>query len=125
MTQPVDIEALRALMEKATTGGWKVTPSAGKPIISMPGGGNLFQGYIATWNEADLIVAAVNALPSLLTELEALRAERGRMVEGLQDARAGFEASQVLISALSNGHPSVMIETFIERIDATLKEPSQ
>ncbi|WP_394440130.1 hypothetical protein ACGGKE_03685 [Sphingobium naphthae] len=63
--------------------------------------------------------------PSFLTELEALRAERGRMMEGLQDARAGFEASQVLISALSNGHPSVMIETFIERIDAALKEPSQ
>ncbi|WP_367347538.1 hypothetical protein [Sphingobium yanoikuyae] len=65
------IQELRGLIAKATLGNWKVVPNAGKPIIAMPSGGNLFQGYIATWQEADLIVAAINHLPALLDRLEA------------------------------------------------------
>ncbi|WP_303763739.1 hypothetical protein [Sphingobium yanoikuyae] len=67
-------QELRGLIAKATIGNWKVVPNAGKPIIAMPGGGNLFQGYIATWQEADLIVAAINHLPALLDRLEAAEA---------------------------------------------------
>lgn len=48
---------------------WKVIPCDGKPIIASKRGGNLFQGYIATWQEADLIVAIVNALPDILSAL--------------------------------------------------------
>ncbi len=48
---------------------WKVRPCDGKPIIASNRGGNLFQGYIATWQEAELIVAVVNALPDILAAL--------------------------------------------------------
>ena len=63
MTQPVDIEALRALMERA--------PDLDelRNDLSMPATATL-----------------LDALPSLLTELEALRAERGRMENGLKVA---------------------------------------
>lgn len=48
---------------------WRVQPCDGKPTIVGHKSGNLFRGYIGTWQEADLIVAAVNALPRLLAAL--------------------------------------------------------
>lgn len=76
-----DIEAIRTTLEpllKAIghpdlgldwTLPWKVKPCDGKPIIASNRGGNLFRGYIATWQEADLIVGVVNALPDILNTL--------------------------------------------------------
>lgn len=118
MTQPVDIEALRALMERATAGPWDiwrepikdiqdaideamVQVQATDPIIDamvmLNAGGKCpaMTGCGPTSDaNAELIVAAINALPSLLTELEVLQAERGRMVEalkGLLSERCGPE----------------------------------
>lgn len=48
---------------------WRVVPCDGKPIIAGNKSGNLFRGYIATWQEADLIVAVVNALPDMIAAL--------------------------------------------------------
>lgn len=48
---------------------WKVVPCDGKPTIASNRGGNLFRGYIATWQEAELIVAVVNALPDILVAI--------------------------------------------------------
>ena len=69
MTQPVDIEALRALMERAT------------PDLKWPATEELF-----------------SHIPSLLTELEALRAERGRMVEALGVVKRTLEEPQPAIA---------------------------
>ena len=98
MRNPTDIEALRRLMEKATAGPWSiwrepikdiqdaideamVQVQATDPIIDamvlLNAGGKCpaMTGCGPTSDaNAELIVAAVNALPSLLTELEALRA---------------------------------------------------
>ena len=57
MTQPVDIEALRALMERLRA----ANPSDDGPITIED--------------------EAADAIEAMATELEALRAERGRMVE--------------------------------------------
>lgn len=80
---------------------WRVVPSDGKPIIAGARSGNLFRGFIATWPEADLAVAAVNALPALLSELSRrqaaiaakdariaeLEAENARLWEGLEKVK--------------------------------------
>lgn len=46
------------------------------------------------------------------------------LVEALKDARAGFEAAKVLILGLSGSRRSIMMDTFIERIDAALRSAS-
>lgn len=57
---------------------WKVVPCDGKPIIASNRGGNLFRGYIATWQEAELIVAVVNALPDILAALDTSASQQQR-----------------------------------------------
>lgn len=69
MTQPVDIEALRALpalMERLRA----ANPSGDGPITIED--------------------EAADAIEAMAIELEALRAERGRMVEDLEDAALAF-----------------------------------
>ena len=79
---PAEVDALIAeiapLVEKvASPNGWdwmfpiKVVPVDGKPTIASHKGGNLFRGYIATWGEADLLVALANAAPRILAALRA------------------------------------------------------
>jgi hypothetical protein len=77
-----DIPALRALLEKATKGPWgkrnKVGYVLGADCVVAQCGDfadkELVRFNAARWNaDADLIVAAVNALPALLDELEGLR----------------------------------------------------
>lgn len=67
---------LRELLGAATAVPWKVKPVDGKPTIMSDRGGNLFRGYIATWQEADLVVALRNSADTILTQLEALQKER-------------------------------------------------
>jgi len=43
-----------------------------------------------------------------------------RLRMALEEAKRGFEAVQVLLSAMSNGRPSIMVETFMERADEAL-----
>ena len=112
MTQPVDIEALRQLLERATAGPWayrpqehddwgfirttRATEDGWHPVVARANDVSVHEDHDAhraaktdpAEGNARLIVAAVNALPSLLTELEALRAERGRMAEGHREAVA-------------------------------------
>lgn len=104
MTNPIDIDALRQLMEKATAGRWSFEPHGSTTALYSGRGSmrhglrlmNLDDGDSNFSANASLIVAAVNALPSLLTELEALRASRGRMVrpgwdvDGMCDEHGAF-----------------------------------
>lgn len=52
---------------------WSVTGDAGKPVIRGNKSGNLFYGYIATWQEADLLCLMVNSLPAMLAEIHKSR----------------------------------------------------
>lgn len=73
---------------------------------SSPGAFDTPAEAIAAWNRR-------SSPPQNDAGVEGLR-------EALNEARSGFEAVQVLLSAMSNGRPSIMVETFIERIDAAL-----
>ena len=44
----------------------------------------------------------------------------GRYREALEEARRGFDAVQVLMTAMAGGRKSIMVETFAEKIDAAL-----
>lgn len=145
MTQPVDIEALRALMERATAGPWAYRPQehddwgfirtmiatedGWHPVVARANDVSVHEDHDAhraaktdpAEGNARLIVAAVNALPSLLTELEALRAERGRMVEA---ARNLLPYLRWTVGEENPGfHPTM--PSAVAAFEATLKEPSQ
>lgn len=91
MTEPTELVArLRELLAKTDSPNghdwlypWRVVPSDGKPIIASNRGGNLFRGFIGTWDEADLVVEAANTLPALLDLIEAQAAEIAALREAL------------------------------------------
>lgn len=67
---------LRPLIDAAAgPNGWdwmfplRVKPVDGKPTIVSHKGGNLFRGYIGTWQEADFLVALANAAPRIVAAL--------------------------------------------------------
>lgn len=127
MTQPVDIEAMRQLLERATAGPWayrpqehddwgfirttRATEDGWHPVVAIARDVSDHEDHDAhrasktdpAEGNAGLIVAAVNALPSLLTELEALRAERGRMVEALEPFAKYRGSDEYLRSASDDG----------------------
>jgi len=75
-----DTQKLRELLAKATPGPWALNDD---DTISLA------SGEKTAWRQAHrancaLIVAAVNALPELLNEVERLRAEMDRMREALE-----------------------------------------
>jgi len=76
---PIIAEQIEALAVKVLYAlkPWKVVPESGKPIIASETGGNLFRGFIATWPEADLVVALVNNLPAIVTALRQAEAAPG------------------------------------------------
>lgn len=93
MTAPLDLAALRALLDgKATRRPWTLVEDGGVGVAeiatvynthseqgySLIAGDRVFSESLKDVRTADaaLIVAAVNALPALLDELEALRAAR-------------------------------------------------
>lgn len=78
------IAELLPLIEKALgLNGWdwmfplRVNPVDGKPTIVSHKGGNLFRGYIGTWQEANLLVALANAVPRLILVLQDPPAKEG------------------------------------------------
>ena len=73
-----------------------------------------------TWKE--LLYAAPKP-PILPTPTAQPHAAETRLREALDEAKRGFEAVQVLLSSMAGGRPSIMVETFIERIDAALTQP--
>jgi hypothetical protein len=89
-----DIEGLKALLEKATPGPWKVADK----VATVGGDRYLVITHPAGWvslimegddgrDEADavLIVAAVNALPDLLATITALEDKLAGCVEALEE----------------------------------------
>lgn len=76
-----DIDRLAELIEFTNRHSpglpWSVHGDAGKPVIAGAKSGNLFYGYIATWQEADLLCLAINSLPAMLAEITAARAAKG------------------------------------------------
>lgn len=113
--QPDPFSELRGLMEKGARGisglPWKVVPEAGKPILRGQVG-NIAHGFIATWPEFDLIVAAVNALPALLDERDRLIAEV---------AEAKRMAHEAFCIGVSHQEARRAAEAEVEKLKALLK----
>lgn len=84
MSDPVDTQRLRELLEAATPGPWITDPEDRDSVIgAVEWGtdGRVIDGIdviyrMGVTEDAALIVAAVNALPALLEEVETLRADR-------------------------------------------------
>ncbi len=71
------IAELEPLIAKvAEPNGWdwmfplREVPVDGKPTIVSHKGGNLFRGYIGTWDEARLLIALANAAPRIIAALK-------------------------------------------------------
>ncbi len=79
---PADINQLRDLLAQATPGPWAVHYGYKLPHIKADDGRYILEAGTVygprTKADAALIVAAMNALPSLLDEVERLRADAAR-----------------------------------------------
>ena len=89
MTRP-DLDALAALLERATPGPWTDDPNGEARNVRSPDGGIVAQmGHLRGWHgaggrkpkteppaNAALIVAAVNAIPDLLAYVRELERDR-------------------------------------------------
>lgn len=98
------LEPLRKLFDAAEgqwpKTPWKLIPSDGKPIIASERGGNLFRGYIATWQEAELVVGIVNALPAIFSALDSRAGDAGEG-KAYRCRGCGWRGSE----PIANGHP--------------------
>lgn len=110
MTDP-DRRMLRELLAAATPGPWEVPESIhGDPYITEQGRGFLRGGGIATCDRRDdygrsnaaLIVAAVNALPALLDDLDARDKPRAEWYADRDPDAGHFEWQPVLIESATN-----------------------
>lgn len=85
MTPPLDVAALRALLEAGTPGPWSLDPCSNGGAILRRGQDSVrhMQSHlqVAPESDAELIVAAVNALSGLLDELDTLRAQMKRVTD--------------------------------------------
>jgi len=102
MSEPIDIEGLRELLAKATEGPWDAQDMYG---LVMPSkiDGFVFPERRAEHQaqidaDAELIVAARNALPGLLDELDRLR----NVVRVLDAANDQQRAKLAAVEALAN-----------------------
>lgn len=86
---------------------WRVVPSDGKPIIASNRGGNLFRGFIGTWDEADLVVEAVNALPAFLDLIEAQAAEIAALREALAALVLNIDAGGATLGAMADARAAL------------------
>ena len=98
MTAPLDLGRLRALLEKATPGPWRAVEAetafriqrASDPWNYITTATYSPLGGIPKWEgmqaNAALIVAAVNALPALLSRVEELEATVAQWKEGVESA---------------------------------------
>lgn len=101
MTTPTQTERLKELLAKATPGPWVVAEKPKYDHILSADGRYIFEPGrpVVQRQDAQVIVAAVNALPELLVDLEAARRElaevRERMSEREHDMhmriRAGYD----------------------------------
>lgn len=84
---PIDLDALEALLAKATPGPWHT--GAGDHWSRDVRAGSDAPAFCGARNgvaDAALIVAAVNALPALIAELRAARRERDALREAAKPA---------------------------------------
>lgn len=84
---PTDIAELKGLLERATAGPWRVGDNG--EVYAEPESDSicmvLERTFVGGNANAALIVALVNAAPSLLSECEELRGENERLKRELQN----------------------------------------
>lgn len=120
------LEPLRKLFDAAEgqwpKTPWKLIPSDGKPIIASERGGNLFRGYIATWQEAELVVGIVNALPAILAALDSRAGDAvpAGEVERLRDALKAARRWLDYEASPMGPAETKLYERLMEQIDAAL-----
>lgn len=99
---PTDLEPIERLLAKATPSPWEHSDAHGTCIFDAGRTELLIDGgsWPNEWNNRDLIVALVNAAPSLIAEVKELRAKRhayenpGRTQYCLQCERQAREAQE-------------------------------
>lgn len=94
MTAPTpDLDVLAGLLAEATPGPWRVQTSASGEThwIEVESKATIVDGLQATTANLDAMVAAVNALPSLIERVRAAEAEAGNAkADGYQIATSEF-----------------------------------
>lgn len=100
-----DLVALKALLAAATKGEWEQIPGTGG-IVERPRGLIIdcwprFQNDDAGRNNAAFIVAAHNALPGLIAEVERLREAASLLLEQKRAGETTVIAWQMLAEALA------------------------
>jgi hypothetical protein len=124
--EPVDVEQLRELCDKATPGPWTVVTHDGRKNIgidsaevsAMDHGGVVANLHITAWKQekrdarptAAFIAAARTALPACLDEIEELRAENASLVNSLRE----LVARQFV--------PAWIAQILQEQIDVAMRE---
>ena len=84
---PIDLEELERLLAEATPGPWTVSECDDLHAAGIHAAEEKYPfGTTSANEEARLIVAAVNALPALISEIRELRADRERL-DWLEDVR--------------------------------------
>jgi hypothetical protein len=95
-----DLQSLRAMMEAATPGPWKIHDRAGTTVLASDGysatntESNLFDSHARNSANAALIVAAINALPRLLSIAEAYEASHAAPEGDKGDAEELLDAAR-------------------------------
>ena len=115
--QPIDLDRLQALHEAATPGLWEFDEGIGLGYVH--GGGTIGEiNYVA---EGPLIVAMRNALPALIAEVRALRANQS-IRDAEADGRRIIQLRDELISAQSE---NAQLRAERERTEAALRMLSE
>lgn len=108
MTTPVttaEVEALEALLAKATQRPWSIDDDDGGPVAFIEpeiNYGNGYEGEIKS-KDARLIVAAVNALPRLLAALRAQDVAVERALRACADFMDPCADDEILHAAVKAG----------------------
>lgn len=96
MTPPLDLSALRALLDRATPGPFECETSGDRTIWGRSGT-EVVVSFVESEEDAAAIVGLINAAGPLLRELEAARsvvkAARGGTLGELDDAIRDYDAA--------------------------------
>ena len=103
-----DVAELRRLAEAATPGPWRTEylMGAGNDLLTAIIAGRATPddlrviGSTLAERDGQFIVAAVNALPALLDDADALRAELAHMTEARDNARAEVKRLTAMVEAV-------------------------
>ena len=81
-----DLSKLKELLGKATPGKWACGAGRGKAALVTDGNMQHLISHPVKEADAALIVAAVNALPELIAEVEGLRAKLNSAIDDLRSS---------------------------------------